>query len=181
MNCIFKKIVFLLLLSPAIISAQHNLEWISTDYDDAFFEWTITTDSLEGELDMRNIFQEDWSEWDYSYEDESFGQIKLKWKQDPSLWELRGDNQIITARTIFKGDFLGWRITDNERSVELRSKFRNMPIEWEMKSKKYGNLFIYQDFEGDPREWVIEDYTENLDIHFKTMIVFIALIHSVPR
>ena len=161
------------------VQAQY-ITGIATNWSDSFSEWTIYTDDedLEGELRMR--WQNDWTEWEYRI-GEAIGRIKLKWKNNPNEWEIRGDNEIITARTLWNNNFREWRITDNSTQITLRCRFGNTFDEWEIKGSK-GTLDVFTAWEGDPREWNIDDYMdEDVGLPMKMAIIFIATFHSSPK
>lgn len=158
-----------------------NIERVGTIWGDEFTEWFFLSDSLEGEIKMRWQMNDDWTEWDYHLDHEIHGSIEMKWRDDPTLWEVRGEDEIITCRIAWPNDFTEWRISNGDQTVTLRSKYTNQLDEWEVKSLEFGNFFMYTTFEGDTREWAIEDYTENLSFEMKMAITFIAILHSIPR
>lgn len=163
-------------VTAQVISAAY------TRYDDSFREWYfLTTDEEEGTLSLRWLYDDNWSEWDYRLGEHS-GSIELKWKDSPEEWELRGGNRIVTARTVWRGDLKEWRINDGERTLTLRSRWSNRLDEWELRSAHDGHWHMYTVYEGDPRDWIIDDELGD-DYPFETrlMLVFLALYHASPK
>lgn len=164
------------------ISAQY-ITGIGTKWSDEFTEWRIYTEEedLEGEINMRWQMQLDWTEWDYSLGDET-GSIRIKWKDDPNHWEISGGSELITARTLWKDNPTEWRITNNSQTITLKSRWSNNFSEWQLKSDRYGSFRIFQDWEGDPREWIVEDdLDEDISLHMKIAILFLVTFHSSPK
>ena len=107
-----KTISFLFVIFLSINLNGQILNGIATKWSDTFSEWVLFVDidgeEVEGELRMRWPSRNDWTEWNYRLEEET-GTIKLKWRDNPNEWELRGDNEVVTARTVYNNSFREWR------------------------------------------------------------------------
>lgn len=176
-------VISIFLAFPFLLEAQY-LEGISTRYNDSFIEWLFYIENKDepGELKIRwQSREDDWTEWDYRI-GEIFGRIEMKWKDKPDEWELRGNNEIVTARTIWNGDFREWRISDGDRSLTLKTKWGNLWDEWELRDTRHGNFYMYTSWERDPRDWVVVDEM-NDDVPFETkmMLMFIVIFNSSPK
>ncbi len=175
-------IAFFLLINPIFTNAQY-INGIGTRWNNAFMEWIIYTEDedLEGDLTLRWQLQGDWSEWDYRLGEE-IGSIKMKWRDNPSQWELRGGNEIVTIYMVWPNDIREWRVTNNNVTLTLKSRWGNNLNEWQLKNDKYGHFDIFAQWENDPREWnVWDDLDENISIHMKIALIFIATFHSSPK
>ncbi len=175
-------ILLLFTYLPLLVQSQ-VLHSFATKWSNSFVEWHFYTEDeeLEGELNMKWLMQNDWTEWDYRI-GETFGGIKRKWKDNPNEWELRGRNRIVTARTIWTGDMREWRITDNNRTLTLRSKWGNQTDEWELRDRQYGKFYMYTRYERDPREWeIVDELKSEITFEMKMMLAFIVIFHSSPK
>lgn len=176
------SILFLVGLNSLVFS-QTELFGIGATWDDSYKEWIIYTadEKIEGELSLRWMTKNDWSEWDYRLEEES-GSIKQKWDKDPSQWELRGGNEIITMKTKWSRDFTEWRITTGSKTLTLKSKYKTHLQEWEISDKKYGTFEMYTTYEDDPRDWdIIDELDEDISFHTKMAILFVVMYNSTPK
>ncbi|MCI5080378.1 MAG: hypothetical protein MRY78_01730 [Saprospiraceae bacterium] len=165
-----------------MVHAQY-LVGLETKWADSFREWTLFAEAEEndGHLQLRWLGQDDWTEWDYRVED-SFGQIKQKWKDNPNEWELRGNNNIVSMRTSLIGNFREWRISDNQHTLTFQTRYGNMADEWEMRNKELGYFGMLTEYEGDPRSWIITDeLQEELSFELKMAMIFIAIYQSTPK
>ncbi len=183
MKNIFLFIVIHLMSFHFVYAQDFPLYGISTQWDNSFKEWYIYTEDEEeeGELFIRWKFTNDWSEWDYELNDES-GAIKTKFPRDLSQWELRGNNQIVTMKTRWMNDFTEWKIGDGTVDLILESRFTNQLEEWEVDDKTYGSLKIYTVYEGDLRDWAIEDnLSEEVSFEIKMAILFTVIYQSTPK
>ena len=64
----------------------------------------------------------------------------------------------------------------------MKSRWSNNFNEWQLKNGKYGEFDIFAEWEGDPREWAVEeDLDEEISIHMKIAILFIVTFHSSPK
>lgn len=179
----YKSCFIALFLLAAWAARAQQLSGIATRWSDSFGEWVVFAEEEEesGELRLRWIGLDNWTEWEYRL-GESTGQIKLKWNEDPNEWEIRGDNRIISARTLFNGDFREWRITDNDRQLTFSSRYGNSSDHWALRESDYGYFSIYTAWEGDPRDWVVEDELDPaIDLPMKMALVFIAIYQSILK
>jgi len=132
-------------------------------------------------VEMKWKLRNDWSEWNVTVGD-SYGTIKIKWDNNPSQWELRINNEIIQIKTVFPRDYSEWRISDGSNEFRLRSKYKNTYDDWSVDHKKLGYLDIYTEWEGDPRDWNIDDgLSEKVGEEVKIAMIFIAIFHSSPK
>ncbi len=176
-----KNLLIILAFLPLAAQAQY-LTGIATRYDDSFVEWNFfSEDEEEGELKMRWQLQDDWTQWDYRFED-AIGNIEMKWRDNPNEWELRGNNKIVTARTLWNGDFKEWRISNSDFNLTLRTRWNNQLDEWELRDGDHGTFRMLTAWERDPRDWVIEDgLDEEVSFEMKLMLVFLVVFNSSPK
>ena len=181
-----KKLLYLsiLLFLPICVCGQYFLE-LHTEFDDSFREWEMVLEldstEIEGELELTWAINNDFTEWQYRVES-LYGEIAQKFNNNPSLWELRSDGKVVTIRQVWPGDFTEWKISYDNRSFVFRPIYANQLDEWSVKGDKYGELIMYTDRLGDPRDWIISDYM-NDDITFEERMaaIFIALYSSIPK
>lgn len=169
---------------------------IATRYSDSFVHWEIfdyeysdksTDDTPEeiqvGEIKLRWLnLRDDWSEWDYELYDER-GTIKMKWKNDPTHWELRSfDGNIVTIRAAWPNDPTEWRITNNSISLTLRSRWTNQSDEWLIDDPNRGRYYMYTFRQQDPRDWAVDDrLSEDVPRAMRVAAAFIVLFQTSPR
>ncbi len=187
-----------LLLLPLLLAGQ-RVSSVSTRWSDSFVEWEIfapapdTTrenDSQEapdeeriGEFKLRWLnVRDDWSEWDYEIGDQR-GTIRMKWKDDPTQWELRAyDGAIVSMRAAWANDPAQWRITDNDVALSLRSRWTNQLDEWMVEDNQHGTFYMYTFQEMDPRDWAIDDrLSERISPAMRLAMIFIVIFHSTPK
>ena len=167
-------------LCPLVLSGQ-EFAGIATRWDDAFTEWTIfiaQDEDLQGTINMRWPLKGDWSEWDYRL-GESTGAIKVKWKEDPNLWEVRGDNEIVTIKTVWRDDWRQWEVKCGDLRLDVKSKWSNILEEWSAESERWGKIEMFTAWEGDVRDWIIEDQLdEQIPLPVKIALVFIPVFYA---
>ncbi len=195
------KSLFSIVLSCSVFSlSAQTLSSISTRWNDSFVEWEVYTqvpqdttiaaseeteieEEFSGEIKQRWLnIREDWSEWDYQLGEEQ-GTIKVKWKDNPSQWELRSyDGNVITMRTAWSNDFTEWRITDNGISLTLKSRWTNQLDEWLVDDPQYGRFYMYTLRRSDPRDWAIDDKLDaSISASMKLAIIFLTVFNTAPR
>ena len=197
------RLFFLLACCSAFNLHAQTLSGISSRWSDSFVEWDIfvfappdTTageaeeeapgspeEEVFGELKLRWLnVKDDWTEWDYTFGDLQ-GTIRLKWKNDPSQWELRtytGD--VVTMRVAWANDNTEWRITDNSNTLNWRSRWTSQFDQWQLNDSRHGAFNMYSLRSNDPRDWAIEDGLDNnISTPMKIAMVFITVFYSSPR
>ena len=174
--------IMAMLWIPYAISAQ-LITGVGTRYDDSFREWNITTDDedVQGEIRMRWAFQNDWTVWDIQLGNIS-ASIEQKWKDDPNLWEIRCGDAIVNAKTTWPGEFIQWKLSDGKSQYNWGTKYTNQRDEWLIDSRDKDLFKVYMYWEGDPREWVIEDnLPDDASMAMKLAMIFLAIHFSSPR
>jgi hypothetical protein len=190
--------IFGLLFLAHFLPAQ-PITGVSTQWSDSFVAWDLftaeiiepETDSTDAEVEEVKIGEikqrwlhtkEDWTEWDLSINDRQ-GTIRLKWKNDPSSWELRTfDGDIVTMKTIWTSDVSQWRITNGDISLDFRSRYTSDFGEWNVMDKKYGSFRVAVQYTNDPRDWVITDQlNEEIPVSLKVAMIFVVIYHSSPK
>lgn len=175
-----------LLLNGALLFAiglqAQVLTGISSKWNDSFGEWMIYTDNqeLEGELRLRWLTTDDWSEWEYRI-GEATGTIRAKWKGNLNEWEVRGGNEVVTMRTVFNNEFREWRIV-GKKNFTWKSRYGNTFDEWETTEGNLGTFNVLTAWEGNPSEWIIEDeMDETINLPTKMALVFLSVFYSSPK
>lgn len=174
--------LFIVILQHSSLQAQ-RLAGLSTKWDDSFVEWSLFTEieGVEGQIVMRWPSRGDWTEWDFRMGELS-GQIKTKWNDDANLWELRANNEIVTIRAVWKDDWRQWEVKNGDIRLDIKSNWSNILEEWSTTSDRYGNMNIYTAWEGDLRDWVVEDDLKSeVTLPTKIAMAFIPVFYSTPK
>lgn len=173
--------LFLLL---SISSYGQELIGAHATYDDSFREWDIVPayDSLEiGKLELSWPYNDKWDKWEYQVADHS-GHIRLKWINKANEWELVDGSDVVNMRPVWKGDLSEWRITHNGNRYTYRSKNRNIANIWQTRGNKDIYFDMMAEYEGDPRDWIIEDtMQEETPLAVKMAMIFITVYYTTPR
>lgn len=180
MSRLFTVILFVLFVQS--LQAQ-DIVAMGTRWDDSFSEWVMygEDEALIGEISIRWPLKGDWSEWDFRYGELS-GSIQVKWKGDPNLWELRADNEVITIRTVWKDDWRQWEVKSEKHRFDVQSRYGNILEEWSLKGDRFGTLDIYTAWEGDLRDWIVDDrLDEEISLPTKIAMIFIPIFYSTPK
>ena len=164
------------------IQAQ-SIIGVGTRYSDSFREWIITTDDdeIEGEMRLRWAFRDDWTEWDVRIGDLA-ATIEQKWHDDPNLWEIHCNGVVVNAKTTWPNEFNRWKLTDGKNQINWGTRYVNIRDDWRTDDRDDEDFRVYTYWEGDPREWVVEDNlpTEVSDA-MRIAMIFLALHFSTPK
>ncbi len=177
------QLIFLIISCHFSFSAfaQNWLDGAEQKWDNNPKEWTIYTDSLEGELNFRWQLSNGTEAWDYIIGDDISGNIEQTWGNDRTEWTLRATNgEIITMKTVWQNDLTEWRITDNTESFKLQQKWNNDKNEWYIDDKEWGEMLLETNYHNDFRDWkVTDDLKDGLNIHFRMAIMFVVLTNTI--
>jgi hypothetical protein len=177
-----KKWLLYTLLFASFQSHAQMLTGISTKWNDTYGEWNLYTDDpeLEGELHLRWLTNNDWTEWEYRLGDVT-GTIRRKWKDNPNEWEIRSSSDIVTMRTLYANNFHEWRIT-GKQTLTWKSRYGNNSNEWLLDDNKSGSFQMLTVWEGNPGDWIVEDeLDEAINLPTKIAMVFLVVVHSSPK
>lgn len=176
---ISRGIVVLLALALQFPLWAQPLGGIFTRFENDLREWVITDPEGKetGFLRMRWALNNDITFWDYRVGDHS-GEIRARWRDNFSEWEIHGDGLIITARRVWRDIPTEWRLTDDQGiTLNWVTRWANTPEEWELREKReYGRFEQFTAWEGDPRDWVIIDEMDpNVPMPMRMGMVFLPI------
>ncbi len=166
------------------ISYAQELIGFSAEYGDTFKEWKVipVNEQIDlGELNLSWPNKSAWNDWGYQLHDR-VGNIRQKWINRPDEWELIDGEYIVSIKNQWRGDLSIWKIKCDDYSLKFESKYNNLADDWTLTTDKYGSFDIYTEYEGDPRDWIIEDrLNEDLPLALKMAMIFITIHYSVPH
>jgi len=179
--------LFLLLITWVYViqlSSQFQFLELNSVWDDNYSEWEITFEDDEEEIRTGYIQRKwplgnNWEEWTYDLGD-SYGEIKTKWKGQLDTWELRGDNKIVEMRKRWRNDVNEWVVIYNGFRVIMNTEYHDDANSWNVNDRSV-HFAMYTQYINDPRDWVIEDEYLSLDREHRLALIFISLIHSIPK
>ena len=180
LNFVFPHVLFFF-LAVASLNGQ-ELYAINAAWSDSFIEWSfVTVDEEEGYLAVRWPNRENWSEWVFDFNGYS-GTLRMKWDNNPNIWELRYGGEVVNIKTKWRSDFSEWRISDGISQLTFASRYTNTISEWRLLEKNYGNFILKTEWENDPRNWnIYDELDKSIPIGMKLAMTFIAIINSIPR
>jgi len=177
-------VVLLVLVGSAIAGFGQQLQSIHTRWDDSYAEWVVYTsdESVEGTLSLRWPMQGDWTKWDFRIGEEA-GSFEMHYVEDPGFWEARSGNTLLTARWFWPGDITRWKIQDDYRLWIFQTRWNHMTEDWVLNDPlDFGSLQLYTEYEGDPRDWIIDDQMDpQIPTRSKLFMVFLGIYHATPR
>jgi hypothetical protein len=155
----------------------------ATRWPDSFREWALYDDEGEvGSLEWKGLDRDGWTEFRIRYQG-IYGNARLKWPDRTDEWELRLGQEVITIRAVYRGDPSQWRIIGHEIQLTFQSKHPRQPEEWQIREKRFGLFRVYTRWQGDLREWVVEDQLEDERISstMRLAMLFTALANATPK
>lgn len=178
-----------ILLFTFFVCVQLQAQYIigfHAEHNDSFREWNVEVEMdsvtiIEGELALTWGLGDDFTAWQYSIGDFD-GDIVQKYDNNPSFWELRQDSEVVSITRTWPNDPTSWKIKLGKQSFTIKSKYGNTLDEWQNRKSDKGDLIIYTEHEGDPRDWLIEDYmSDDIPFSMRMAATFIAIYSSTPK
>lgn len=100
----------------------------------------------------------------------------------PTYGVVRCDGETVNVKTSWNGEFYRWRMTDGHHQYTWESRYANIHDEWVTGPNDNGFFRVYKYYEGDPRDWVIEDeLPEDVSLAMRMAMIFVAVHFSSPR
>lgn len=174
--------IFIIFLTLVTARTQY-LEGASSKWDDDLTEWEIflVNEESPGSMVLRWKYPLNWTEWDFRL-GEITGSVETKWRNDASEWVVRSAGEVITVRMLWANDPREWIITDNSTRITFKTRYGNTPEEWYMVEDRFGKFNIFTAYQGDPRDWVVQDDTEDaVTLPMKMAMLFVAVFHNIPK
>jgi hypothetical protein len=175
----------LIILSWVIFTQSGPGQYITTvraTWDDRFTEWEMIDEETgqRGEIRLRWTFPLDWTQWDIRWGDTT-AEFRPTWRDDLGQWDLIMGSERITAQTRWPGDDSEWRIRYHDQTVIWRPGDRRFRDVWETDDLKRAPFRMYTLYEGDPRDWVIEDGMKEDVFGLRLILIMLTIFHSTPK
>lgn len=180
----FFLIILLTILLHATTFGQY-LVGASTVWDDSAKEWEIYYEQdstlIEGELEVTFSINNRYDKWSFSIGD-LHGDVRQIFSNDDSRWELSSSDRSVSIRQVWPRDKSEWILTDDHHSIRIRTRYNQSAQEWINTDHDNGDLYVYTTYEGDYRDWTIEDYmSEEISLEMRFAALFIILYNSIPK
>lgn len=171
----------ILLIHFSVAVFAQKLIGLRTEYDDTFQEWVLVTadeDDFDGEL---SITFSDFTDWSFQLGELS-GNIRQKWTGKDGTWEVYAEGETVVINRVWPGDNREWKLTSGKLRKTIRTRYGTSADEWRLSNEKDGFFDIFTEWEGDPRDWIIEEnLNEDYSNTFKVALAFIAIYNSMPK
>ena len=157
----------------------------ATEWSDDLSQWEVfyldqEGDEQVGRLELRWPLKGDWTEWKFEL-GELEGSIDVRWRNNPAEWELRSDDLTISARSVWANDISSWRISGGNNQIVLESRYGNTRESWQLRSSQFGSFNLQTSWEGDIREWEIQDeLDEAIHPELKILCMFLVIYYNLP-
>ena len=174
------SLTFLLLLCCNLAWSQSILG-VSAVWDDNLTEWKIYAEdeAYDGTLEIKWPLNNDWTEWEFEIYDLD-GDVEMPRNNQFEYWEMRNGSDLVTIRTQWPGDIRQWNIRFQDYRLTVQTRYGDIADEWLVDSQEHGFWTMYTEYEGDLRDWIIEDdLDEDVPILVKMAILHIVLISSI--
>ena len=173
------------MLFSIAINAQSRFLSINSTYDHSAAEWLIYTldaDNYEKEsrLYLKWPLRNDWTHWTIDFED-AFMSIKRQWNLTPQHWELTHENRVISMKQKWRNDLSEWDIHYSGNILKWKTVYPNRLDEWYFEIDEENYFDMWTRYNGDPRDWDIDDRAPNIPDEVKLAAMFITIYLANPR
>lgn len=183
LNLTFIAALFCVVLFRGSTTAQSQYLGVSATYDDSFSEWVIYSiheeEETEDLLRLKWPLRNDWSQWLLETEDD-FISIQQTWTNRSNAWQLRHADGLVTMQMKWRNDPTEWRISYGDYNITWKSEYKNEVGLWILDHKDHGYFEMYNEFENDPRDWLVVDESILPD-PIKQALLFIVLEVCTPK
>lgn len=172
-----------LIFSTLTIASSQQLVNFESEWNNDFTSWQFTYGNDQvGEINMRFPMQADWTDWTVEYEG-LYGRLKLKYPNNPNIWELKLPNGIIVdMEATWLGQVSAWQILQNQTRISIQTVYGDSMESWSTPDERQGYFGLYTEWQGDFQKWiVIDELNEDIELATKIAMAFICILHSVPR
>lgn len=176
------RILFIIISLTAVLPLEaQRLVALRTEFNDSFTEWILETadeNDFDGELRVTFNTFDDWS---FTF-GEVRGDIRQKFRGNDATWEVYADGETITINRVWPRDNREWKLSSGKLRQTIRTRYGNTADEWRLANEEDGFFDIFTEWEGDPRDWIVEEnLSEAYSPAFKIALAFIAVYNSMPK
>lgn len=179
---VMRLAIYIFFVLLPVIGGSQELVGLHAVWDDDLNEWRIYSyqDSTLTEGTLEPVFSLDRDPDDWSYRlGEATGRIKRQFAGGVDQWVLDGDAGRVIMRQVWPRDPSEWSIAAGDVRFVIKTRFRNAADEWHVDTRDDSPFYMYTAYEGDNRDWVIEDYFDKqVALEVKMALVFVVMYNS---
>ncbi len=154
-------------------------------YDDSLHEWFIdaanANDSIvESNIRLKWPLRNDINEWVIDFGDKYYS-VKMRWQSFPIQWEINGGENVVTMRQKWRGDPNVWIINYGDYNVSWQTLYPNMFQDWFFEFDENTFFEMWMRYEGDVRDWDINDKAANIPDEVKIAAIFTTVYLTIPK
>jgi len=140
-------------------------QWVARDLDGNEFAEIRQTWSASDVLNSWTIETSDYS-----------AEMRLKWRDDPNLWEMNVEGSWITAQTMLNDRFDRWRLKMDGETYVLERRWPGM---WELRDYKGQKWSTEIQYQGDLRDWIIESSLDVWPDGLELLMTMLAITNEL--
>lgn len=157
---------------------QSQFFGLSSVYDDVATEWIVlSADSLEeyeSNLTLKWFYKNKPADWQIDHLG-NYWDIELRKNAVPQTWTLQSNNFSVTVRQRWRNDITEWRISTGSENYIWKTEYGNDLSWWYFEDDKAGFMQMWTTWDGDPRDWEIEDNAPLVADEIKLCMIFITM------
>ncbi|MBT8231360.1 MAG: hypothetical protein HKO66_10925 [Saprospiraceae bacterium] len=171
-----------ILFTPSLSYSQSEFIGLSSIYDDSSREWRIYCldnygDEFQSYANAKWPHKTPWTEWQIDHLD-YYWNMFLRFQTNPQHWFLDSNDLSISIKQKWRNDITEWSVSFDDHLLKWKSEYRNDLSVWFFESKEFGYLEMWTTFEGDPRDWEIEDQAPNVPDEVKVAMIMITAFQT---
>ena len=167
-------------LYPSLNHAQSKFFNISSEYDNTAVEWQIISiDSSNNEIyssvRAKWPYKSSWTERQFDHLEYFWG-MSLRYQTNPQHWFLETDYGNVSIKQKWRNDITEWNVSYEDIKLKWTTDFGNDISQWYFEDKEFGFMEMWTTYEGDSRDWEIDDQAPDVPDEIKLAMILISVI-----
>jgi len=102
--------------------------------------------------------------------------MSLRYQTNPQHWFLNTDYGTVSIKQKWRNDITEWTVQYEDIRLKWTTDFGRDISQWYFEDKELGYMQMWTAYEGDPRDWEIEDKAPNVPDEMKMAMLLITVI-----
>lgn len=172
-------ICFILFYTPSSFT-QSTFYAVGSEYDDSAVSWNLFAideddNEFQSNISAKWPLKSSWTEWQFDHL-QYYWDMYLRYQTNPQHWFMDTYNTKISIKQKWRNDLTEWIITYNNQKLKWTTEYGRDVSQWYFEDKQLGFMQMWTTYEGDARDWDIDDQAPNVPDEVKMAMILITII-----
>lgn len=160
--------------------SQSKFFAVASEYDDSAVSWYLYAEDddyneIQSSVRAKWPLKNTWTEWQFDHLD-YYWDMYLRYQTNPQHWFLDTYNTKISIKQKWRNDLTEWTISYDKHRLKWTTEYGRDVSYWYFEDKELGFMQMWTTYDGDARDWEVEDEAPDVPDEVKMAMILITII-----